>query len=64
MKILVLINFLDRPHCSPKEMAAIGRVLSSSGHPHRIVKFNSREQAIHAIEEAERESFDTLLIGG
>ena len=64
MKILVLINFLDRPHCSPKKMAAIGRVLSGSGRPHRIVKFTSREQAVHAIEEAERESFDTLLIGG
>jgi diacylglycerol kinase family enzyme len=45
-------------------MAAIGRVLSSSGRPHRIVKFTHREQAIHAIEEAEREGFDTLLIGG
>lgn len=64
MKILVLVNFLDRPHCTPKEMAAIERALSGSGHPHRIEKFTSREQAHNAIEEAALEKFDTLLIGG
>jgi len=64
MKILALLNFVDRPHCSAQNLRAIKQTLAHSGLPHQIVQFTSKEHSAQAIKEAQAQGFDTLLIGG
>ena len=64
MKILVLVNFVDRSHCPPRVIRGMEEILSTHGAGNRLVKFTSREHSIKAINEARREGFDTLVMGG
>lgn len=64
MKILALLNSVDRNHCPEDALLAIETVLSASGKIYKIVQFRSREESIAAIEDAQRNEYDTLLIGG
>jgi len=64
VKLLVLINFVDRHHCSPKLIGKITRMLEKQGHDFRLVKFTSRDHSVQAIEKAKAQGFDTLIMGG
>lgn len=64
MKILILINFVDRSHCSTRVLEKIEKIFSGSGLPYRLVKFTSKEHSIEAIEEAKTQGYDTLVMGG
>ncbi|MBN1901623.1 hypothetical protein JW926_09905 [Candidatus Sumerlaeota bacterium] len=64
MKILILINFVDRAHCPQRLLEKIEHIFSQSGAPFRLVKFSSKDHSIDAINEAKEQGFDTLVIGG
>lgn len=64
MKFLALLNAVDRKHCPDEVLRSIQAVFSAFGAVYRIVQFRSREESIAAIADAQRDGFDTLLIGG
>ncbi len=64
MKILVLINFADRAHCSPETLQRIEAFFAGQGVSFRLVKFASGLDSQNAINRAAEEGVDTLLMGG
>jgi len=64
LKILALINYVDRSHCSPDTIRKMEHLFTVRRVPFRIVKFTSREEAVTAMEKGRVEGFDTLIMGG
>ncbi len=64
VKIFVLINSVDRAHCSPRLLRRIEDFFSKQESVFKIVPFTSREQSLQAINEAGEGGYDTLVMGG
>ncbi|GAB4312707.1 MAG: lipid kinase [Candidatus Sumerlaeia bacterium] len=64
MRILCLINFGDRRHCSRRTLAVLRERLERSGHSFRLKLSRSLDDSRRIIAAARRHGFDTLLIGG
>ena len=64
MKIYVLINYVDRAHCSPRLFRRIEDYFSEHAIPFKIVPFTSKEHSAEAINEAKEGGYDTLVMGG
>lgn len=64
VKLLILINFVDRPHCSKSMIEKIAGFYRSRDVEFRIVPFQSREQSAREIDLAADRGFDRIMIGG
>jgi diacylglycerol kinase family enzyme len=64
LKALILINNVDRSHCTSGQIRKIEDLFSSRDIPYRLVQFKSSRESVNAFNRSLSEGFDTLFMGG
>jgi len=64
MRVFVIVNFGDRPHCSHSTIKRIEKVFKQHQLDYSIELSTSIEHSRRLVARAESEGYDTLLFGG